>query len=577
MHLEIIVTDADTNEPLPARLTFRGEGVPPMWGKDAIGQDMTYMGAPRLWCNGRWEGDLPDVPIEVVIARPYEYGTEVVQIEPISDRHLEVALKRRCDMPAQGWHCGDAHQHVVHGEALLKVNLPMAAAVARAEGIDWMVFDQGFTSVPGEEEPEPAELERLCTESSQDGFLALWAEEYPKHDLGHLASFPHDQGIWPAELAGDGLYHLEEGARTPYATFESVRVLQRHGSTAIYVHPPRELGGTPGRVGNIARELPLDTLVAPWAVEAIDLMTDKIDDPICWGMWHMLLNQGHRIGLCTFNDACYDRAGEGWCEPVAYRRTYVKIDGKPSWQNLVAGIRAGHTFGTTGPLVLFEMDGKGPGQVFAADGKQRTGRIRAWGAPSYHDPAQFGDIVKVEVIRNGKSFEIWDFSNDPQDAVELEFEVGEKDTAWYVARVDGSVEKQLAMTSPIYLEGEDYRQPKPYPAQVKARIFDAKNGAPLNGTMELVEFSKGQVDVVESREFSDGEFKGSVSGDLRLRAVVKGYKEKVLSPILNCDLIYRNLLGGIRSEDLADAAYYARLREALDDIELEFAMIRSAI
>ena len=72
--------------------------------------------------------------------------------------------------------------------------------------------------------------------------------------------------------------------------------------------------------------------------------------------------------------------------------------------------------------------------------------------------------------------------------------------------------------------------------------------------------------------FSDGACEGRVPGDLRLRAVVEGYEEKTLSPILDCDAIYRELLGGIRSADLADPAYYARLREALDRVELEFAL-----
>jgi len=575
MQLGVRVIEVDTGRLLPARLSFRGGGVPAVWGKDAVGQDMAYMGAPRVWCDGSWEGELPAVPLAVVVSRPYEYETAVLQVEPALEQRIEVALKRRCDLPAAGWFCGDAHQHVVHGEALLKMNLPMAAAVSRAEGVDWMVFDGRFTSVPGEEEPAPEELDRLCAESSRAGFLALWADEYPKHDLGHLASFPHGQGVWPAELAGEGIYRLEGDQRTSYTTFESVRVLQRHGSTAIYAHPPRELGGTPGRVGNIARELPLDTLVAPWAVEAIDLMTDKIDDPICWRMWHMLLDQGHRIGLCAFNDACFDRAGEGWCEPVAYRRTYVKVEGEPNWQNLVAGIRTGRTFGTTGPLVLFAVDRKGPGHVFAADGKKRRGKIRVWGAPSYRDPAECGGIVRVEVIRSGESFKIWDFAADPQEEVELEFEIGEEATVWYIARVDGSLEKQLAVTSPIYFEGADYQKPEPYPARVRARIFDAETGGALSGEMELVEFARDRVDVVERRGFGNGEFSGQVSGDLRLRAVVEGYKEETLSPILDCDRIYRDLLGGIRSADLADPAYYARLREALDDVALEFAMKRS--
>ena len=46
----------------------------------------------------------------------------------------------------------------------------------------------------------------------------------------------------------------------------------------------------------------------------------------------------------------------------------------------------------------------------------------------------------------------------------------------------------------------------------------------------------------------------------------------ILSPILDCGMIYRDIMGGIRKEDLADPAYLDRLRAALDDVELSFAL-----
>jgi len=578
MHIELIIRDADHGHPLPCRLAFRGQGVPAMWGRDAIGQDRAYRGSPRLWCDGHWQGEMPDVPLSVVVSRPYEYETRVLELAPGDDpghHHcVEVHLRRTCNLPAEGWHGGDAHQHVAHGEAILKVNLPMAAAVSRAEGVDWMVFDSDFTSVPGEPTPSPQELDRQCTAASIHGFTALWAEEYPKHDLGHLAAFPQDTGRAFADLAGEGVYRIGEGDRTPFTTFESARVLQRHGSLAIYSHPSRELGGTPGRVGNIARELPLDILAAPWAIEAVDLMTDEIDDPICWDMWYMWLNQGHRIALCAFNDACFDRAGDRWREPVAYRRTYVKIDRPLAAASLVDGIRAGRTMGTTGPLLLVDVDGRDPGHVFCADGAVRTLHIRAWGGPAYDDPAQVGRIRRVEVIRNGQTHRAWEFPGCGQDHVELDLKIEESGLAWYVVRVHGSLPQQLAVTSPVYFAAEGDCPPQPHVAQVRASIVDGEGSRPLSGHMELVEFASDRVDVVETRSFGDGLFAGGVPADLRLRARVDGYDEQVLSPILDNERIYRDLLGGIRSTDLADPAYYQRLRQALDHVQLEFRLVR---
>jgi len=55
--------------------------------------------------------------------------------------------------------------------------------------------------------------------------------------------------------------------------------------------------------------------------------------------------------------------------------------------------------------------------------------------------------------------------------------------------------------------------------------------------------------------------------------VVDGYESQTLSPILDCEPIYRDLLGGIQGPDLADPDYYARLRWALNDVELHFPLL----
>ena len=102
MRLRITVKDVDTDQFLPCRLSFRGEGLPPMWGKDAAGQDMVYQGPPRLWCDGQWSGELPDLPVSLIVARPYEYATEVVQIQPVASQSIDVRLQRRCHLPAAG-------------------------------------------------------------------------------------------------------------------------------------------------------------------------------------------------------------------------------------------------------------------------------------------------------------------------------------------------------------------------------------------------------------------------------------------------------------------------------------------
>ena len=138
--------------------------------------------------------------------------------------------------------------------------------------------------------------------------------------------------------------------------------------------------------------------------------------------------------------------------------------------------------------------------------------------------------------------------------------------------LDGTAPNQLALTSPIYFEASDRLPPAPHVATVRAAIADARTAQPLAGHMEIVAYDRERTEVIETVPFENGRLTCSFPGDLRLRAVVDGYRPMTLSPILDCEVIYRDIMGGIRRDDLADPAYLERLRAALDEVELSFAM-----
>ena len=48
-------------------------------------------------------------------------------------------------------------------------------------------------------------------------------------------------------------------------------------------------------------------------------------------------------------------------------RTYTHIDGDFSWAKIAQGIRVGACVASSGPMVLFEVDGQRPGAEFPAE------------------------------------------------------------------------------------------------------------------------------------------------------------------------------------------------------------------
>ena len=82
MRVEILVVDDDTGEALPCRLAFRGEEVD---------------GIDEVECDGRWEGELPDVDMEVEISRADGWEVRTMSLPAFIETYCEIRLCRSDD------------------------------------------------------------------------------------------------------------------------------------------------------------------------------------------------------------------------------------------------------------------------------------------------------------------------------------------------------------------------------------------------------------------------------------------------------------------------------------------------
>jgi hypothetical protein len=80
--------------------------------------------------------------------------------------------------------------------------------------------------------------------------------------------------------------------------------------------------------------------------------------------------------------------------PVGYNRVYVHLDGEPTWEAWFAGLRAGRSFVTNGPLLRVRASDELPGHVFqSADGME----IALTGKLDGRDR-----VDALEIIRDGR-------------------------------------------------------------------------------------------------------------------------------------------------------------------------------
>src|SRR6266540_926381 len=396
--LKVITVDEAAGKPLAARVSVKGADGEWRWGLDAAGKPFLYGGLPRVWSAGEIEVELPAGKAEVIASRPFSSPPAFLEAEvPTAGAvAVTITLKRGIDLRGRGWYGGDAHTHVVHGERHHAVDLRAAARIARAEGLDWAAFGETWTTLEAKQ-PPPAELSLLCRALSDGEFLCTWTREHPKDHLGHMAAFPLGGDRSFEEVAGENAYDGSLERRERYAHFEVLRSLREAGSLAVYTHPTREFGGSPTSPANLARELPFDAVAAPWALEALDVLTDAPDNASNLRLWFFLLERGHRLAACGFSDACYDRRGEY----PGDTRTYVDLGvadrgGAPlDLKAIVGAVRSGRTFATTGPLVIFKVDGGPPGSVIRAGGKAHTAEVEAWNFVDHHDPRKPAFLTKL--------------------------------------------------------------------------------------------------------------------------------------------------------------------------------------
>ena len=162
-----------------------------------------------------------------------------------------------------------------------------------------------------------------------------------------------------------------------------------------------------------------------------------------YSRYYQLLNCGLRLPASSGTDWwIYD-----------HNRVFVQVEGAFSYDTWIAGLRAGRTFVSNGPLVEMTVDGKGPGATIESAGPVRVA-VRA----SSRIPFE-----RVEIVYNGEVAADQAAVGGRRAALEREIALGEG--GWIAARIAGGSQTyagyaSFAHTSPVYVRvpGTGYRR-----------------------------------------------------------------------------------------------------------------------
>jgi hypothetical protein len=397
---------------------------------------------------------------------------------------LRFTLPPQMDLINRGWRSGDAHLHFNHGEHEISRTPQEAFTACAAGGFDFASLAEehyGATTLTRQQM-----LDTWKAFENSECKMWLGVEE-PKNQWGHHVNLLYDP--WSIRSA------------LPYSW--GMHSVHEQGGVTYPVHPERMYpsrvnGGQYGLFpwNNHLKHFPLTALTG----HLIDAWSGESDDAInntTLTSYFKLLSMGYKIPFLADSDFCFDRINNG-LKGLGCWMNYFNLEGNPlSRASLCNAIRKGRVMCTTGPLVMFTIDNVGSGDSLPADGAARTLRIEAsykfnpW-TLSYSNfagnaPCQ---ISEINLVRNGQVIQTWN-PNSPTAVVQQTIKES-TNNAHYMVRVVGNEGAWMAAyASPIYFENTPRpRQPAAFKSLIKGRLYDAKTGTSLPGSVSCVRYGK---------------------------------------------------------------------------------------
>ena len=317
-----------------------------------------------------------EVSVKAVQGLATPTAATTARIEP-NGGSVALTLTPVWDARANGWMAGDHHFHLNYGGPYW-LGPNVLEPMARAEAMD--VLTPLLANLHSRFEDQ----DRFAFRSTAAPPFIAWGQEVRSHFLGHLGLVGTDELFWPW-IWGPG-YQVH--GRDDRANQEVLAHARRQGGVSSYVHPI--VAKDPFSEAGMAQtpvEMVADGVLGEFdTIELVCLWSDEIGS---MAMWYRLLNFGSVIapsaGTDVMNNFYRTMA-------IGTTRIYVKSDPALGYRGYLAGLKSGHSFVTNGPMLVFTVQGQGPGESL-----KRTKQAVPWSLDLH---SALG-VDSVQIVVNG--------------------------------------------------------------------------------------------------------------------------------------------------------------------------------
>jgi len=407
------VLDAQGHPVIPERGAVRSEG---------------QNGRVFFYSDGTIELTAPVGKVTVSAVQGFETPEVVMETEISGNRTTTVSLDLDpvWDASANGWYSSDNHFHLNYGGTYRMAPGDIVLDL-KGEGLDLAY-------------PLLANLhnrflqEELWGWSYEAGPIIQFGQEIRPHFLGHVMQVGSDELFWPW-VWGPGYQVYGQDDRT---NATALRHAREHGGLGGYVHPVAlDDPLTPETAASVPTGLVADAVLGE--IDFIELACLWTDEVGTAALWHEVLNIGVPLAASAGSDVMNDYYRT---MAIGSTRVYVKPDENLTSESFLGALKKGKSFVSNGPLLEFEVQGKGPGEAVDAS----AGTV-AWTA-NVHSALPF---ERLEIFVNGSVVDTLDGNPAPGSKTyqgSLQVPAG----GWVTARVLGDNAGWPALDSYLFAE-----------------------------------------------------------------------------------------------------------------------------
>lgn len=457
------IVEAKTGKPVAARIYIENAA-----GKSFFAKSPSKIGSAIVYDKRRGDSierhttvsahpfvvDLPAGSYTLTVERGKEYLTAIEKVtvgaKPLD---VKIELRRWIDMAARGWYSGETH---VHRSTAEMPNLLLAEDLNVAFPLMYWVTqayqpprNPGRDGITGEtqkgwtDEGRWIELDAAHFVYPRNTEYEIFTVDGKGHTLGAVFLIRHrtlfQKGVPP-------LAPILAQTRAEGALIE----LDKHNwPWSMALVPILDVDLYELTNNHIWRT---DFLFKGWGEQAAPYMRCEKGTERGWidfgfQNYYALLNCGFRLRPTA---GC---ASGVHPVPLGFGRVYVEVPGKLDGETWLAGLNAGRSFVTTGPMLLATVNGKPAGQrIPVGRDASRKYRVKA----ECHSPHPFSS---VEIIVNGEVARAIDAKARRTDAGALAFDIDEtieiSGSSWIAVRVftmlpSGRV--RFAHSSPVHID-----------------------------------------------------------------------------------------------------------------------------